>query len=181
MAIIYPRSMAQLTDTLDLARMRLLAGEGRRLDLAVHLEPFAFGEDSYDVVPDPFEVRLDISKTTHEGHALRMRFTAGLSGPCMRCLEPAEPQVEVDAREVDQPGGGEDLESPYVTDDVIDVSRWARDALALALPAQLLCREDCAGLCPQCGANLNEAGPEHHHDKAPDPRWAALSQIKFDN
>jgi uncharacterized protein len=160
--------------------MRLVAGEGRRLELAVHLGPFAFGEDSYDVTPDPFEVRLDVSKTTHEGHALRLRFRAGLAGPCMRCLEPAAPMVDVDAREVDQPGQGEELESPYVVDDVVDVSRWARDALALALPAKLVCREDCAGLCPDCGANLNTAGPEHRHDRAPDPRWAKLSELRFE-
>jgi uncharacterized protein len=67
-----------------------------------------------------------------------------------------------------------------VVEDVVDVSRWARDALALALPAQLVCREDCAGLCPDCGANLNTAGPEHHHDRAPDPRWAKLSELRFE-
>ena len=53
------------------------------------------------------------------------------------------------------------------------------DALALALPAQLTCRPDCAGLCPQCGANLNE-DPEHSHEAAPSSRWAKLSELKFD-
>jgi uncharacterized protein len=55
-----------------------------------------------------------------------------------------------------------------------------RDALALSLPATLLCREDCAGLCATCGANLNDAGPDHSHERAPDPRWAKLSEIRFD-
>jgi len=63
---------------------------------------------------------------------------------------------------------------------VLDLKGWARDALALTLPASLLCREDCAGLCPVCGADLNAAGPEHHHERAPDPRWAKLSEIHFD-
>ena len=58
-------------------------------------------------------------------------------------------------------------------------NQWARDALALTLPAQIACREDCAGLCGQCGANLNE-DPEHHHEAAPDPRWAKLGELKFD-
>jgi len=173
--------MPLLTDTLDLGRMQLVSGEGRRFDLHVHLQPFAFGDDHYPVAPDPIAVRMDISRTTHSGYALRLRFGAALEGPCMRCLGPAAPAVEVDAREVDQPGGGEDLDSPYVDgDDVLDVARWARDALALALPAQILCREDCLGLCAECGADLNNAGPEHHHDKAPDPRWAKLSELKFD-
>ena len=57
---------------------------------------------------------------------------------------------------------------------------WARDALALALPAQLLCRDDCAGLCAVCVENLNEAGPEPAHERAPDARWAKLSALKLD-
>jgi uncharacterized protein len=98
----------------------------------------------------------------------------------MRCLEPAEPSFEVDAREVSQPGGGEEMSSPYVAEDgELDLSGWARDALALALPAQLACRPDCAGLCPQCGANLND-DPGHHHEPEPDHRWSKLSELKFD-
>ena len=126
-------------------------------------------------------VRLDVSRTTGNGWALRLRFEAGLQGPCMRCLEPAARSYEVDAREVSQPGGGEELQSPYVADDgaELDLEGWARDALALALPAQLTCRDDCAGLCPQCGASLNE-DPEHRHEPEPDPRWSKLSEIRFE-
>jgi uncharacterized protein len=63
---------------------------------------------------------------------------------------------------------------------VLDLHAWARDALALALPAKVLCRDDCAGLCPRCGADLNAAGAEHHHEREPDPRWAKLSELRFD-
>jgi uncharacterized protein len=98
----------------------------------------------------------------------------------MRCLEPADPRFEVDAREVSQPGGGEELESPYVSEDgELDLAAWAHDALALALPAQLTCRADCAGLCPQCGASLNE-DPDHRHESEPDQRWSKLSEIRFE-
>jgi uncharacterized protein len=114
------------------------------------------------------------------GYALRLRFTAALSGPCMRCLKPAEPLVEIDAREVDRPGEGEELESPYVKDEQLDLASWARDAFALALPSKVLCREDCAGLCPICAADLNETGPEHRHESAPDPRWAKLRELKLE-
>jgi uncharacterized protein len=170
----------QRTDSFDLARLGLTSGEGRRLDLHAHVDPFSYGGERYAVTPDLIPVRLDVSRMTGSGWALRLRFTAGLDGPCMRCLEPAAPSFEVDAREVSQPGGGEELSSPYVAEDgELDVAGWARDALALALPAQLTCRPDCAGLCPQCGANLN-ADPDHRHAPEPDHRWAKLSELKFD-
>ncbi|HEY2718079.1 MAG TPA: DUF177 domain-containing protein, partial [Solirubrobacteraceae bacterium] len=105
---------------------------------------------------------------------------AALAGPCMRCLKPAAPVVEVDAREVDRPGEGEELESPYVTEETLDLAAWARDAFALAIPSKVLCREECAGLCPICAADLNEAGPEHQHESAPDPRWAKLRELKLE-
>jgi uncharacterized protein len=170
--------MPQRTDLFDIGRLGLTSGEGRRLDLFVGLEPFQYGGSSYAVEPELIPVRLDVSRTTGNGFALRLRFTATLDGPCMRCLEPASPAFDVDAYEVHQPGGGEELTSPYM-DEELDLAGWARDALALALPAQLTCREDCAGLCPQCGANLNE-DPDHAHEPEPDHRWAKLSELKFD-
>ena len=173
--------MPQRTDVFDLARLRLTSGEGRRLDLHVHVEPFSFGGQEYVADPDVVPVRLDVSRTTGSGWALRLRFAVTVNGPCMRCLEPAEPRFEIDAREVEQPGSDDDeLNSPYVDDEgALDVAAWARDALALTLPAQITCRADCAGLCARCGANLNE-DPEHAHEAEPDPRWSKLSEIRFD-
>jgi len=177
------------TDTFDLGGLRLTAGEGRRLDLYVDIGSFDLAGESYPVEPAAVPVRLDISRTTGDGYALRLRFEASLAGPCMRCLDPAAPTFEIDVREVSQPneawGRGrnedesDDLTSPYVQDGVLDLRGWARDALALSVPANILCRDDCAGLCPVCGANLNEAGPDHHHERPRDPRWAALSEIRF--
>jgi uncharacterized protein len=172
--------MSLRTDTFDLGGLRLVAGDGRRLELAVAIEPFELGGERYRVDPEVVAVRLDVSCTVGGGYVLRLRFGATLTGPCMRCLEPAAPSVSVDATEVWQPQGGEELESPYVSRSAVDLRSWARDALALTLPAQLLCRPDCAGLCPVCGADLNRAGPEHHHEPATDPRWAKLSELKFD-
>jgi uncharacterized protein len=172
--------MPARTDSFDLGRLRLDSGEGRRLVLEVALDPLQFGGETYAVTPAAVDATLDISRMTHNGHALRLRFDAALEGPCMRCLEPAQPAIAVDAREVDQPGDVEELRSPYVEDDVLDIHGWARDALALALPAQLLCRADCAGLCAICGTDLNAAGPQHAHEREPDPRWAKLSELKLD-
>ena len=171
--------MPQRTDTFELAPLGLRSGEGRRLDLHVAIDAFHYGGEPYAVMPALVPVRLDVSRTTGNGYALRLRFSAALEGPCMRCLEPAEPAFEVDAREVSQPGGGEELSSPYVSEEELALGQWARDALALTLPGQLTCRADCAGLCSQCGANLNE-DPEHRHEAAPDPRWAKLGELKFE-
>jgi uncharacterized protein len=171
--------MGPRADTFDLAALRLTAGEGRSLELAQPIAPFELGGERYEVSPSPVPLQLDLSRTTHAGWALRLRFEVALEGPCMRCLELAAPRFAIDVREIDQPGGGEELESPYVTDQEIDLAAWTRDALALALPAQLLCRADCAGLCPVCGANLNEAGPDHRHEPEPDPRWAKLRELEL--
>ena len=98
----------------------------------------------------------------------------------MRCLEDARPTFSIDAREISQPGGGEELSSPYIEHDALDIHAWVRDALALALPATLLCSEDCAGLCGVCGENLNRAAPGHQHETEPDPRWAKLAELRYD-
>ena len=172
--------MPQRTDTFGLGRLGLSSGEGRRLDLHARVDPFSYGGESYVVEPELMPVRLDVSRTTNSGWAMRLRFTATLDGPCVRCLERATPSFQVEAREVHQPGGGEELTSPYVDEaGDLDLERWTRDALALALPAQITCRPECEGLCPQCGANLNE-DPGHAHERAPDLRWAKLSELKFD-
>jgi uncharacterized protein len=176
------------TDTFDLSSLQLSSGGGRRLELDVAVDGFGLAGERYGVhAPgDPagssglVPVTLDVSKTTGNGYALKLRFEASLVGPCMRCLEPAAPVIEVEVREIQQPGEREELDSPYLERGVLDIRSWVRDALALSLPVQLLCRPDCAGLCPVCGDNLNTAAPGHAHESPPDPRWAKLSEIRFD-
>jgi uncharacterized protein len=172
--------MALRSDAFDLGGLRLSAGEGRRLDLNIAIDPFVLGAETYPVDPSLVPARLDVSRTTGSGFALRLRFEATLTGPCMRCLEPAAPTFSVDVREVSQPGESEELSSPYVEDSVLDLRAWAHDALALSLPTTLLCTPECAGLCAICGENLNQAGADHDHERAPDPRWAKLSEIRFE-
>ncbi len=172
--------MATRSDSFDLGALRLSTGEGRRLELEVAIDPFELGGERYVVRPDAVVVQLDISRTTGSGYALRLRFRAGLSGPCMRCLNQAERAFEIDAREVSVPDGGEELSCPYLEGGILDLRRWSRDALALALPASVLCRSDCAGLCAICGEDLNQAGGEHHHESGPDPRWAKLSELRLE-
>jgi uncharacterized protein len=168
--------MGGTTDIFDLGRLNLHSGEGRRLDLEVMLDRLTLGGQDYVIDGRRVPVMLDVSHTT-SGWSLRLRFDVKLAGPCMRCLEPAQRVLSIESREVDQPGGGEDLQSPYVEHDQLDVHAWARDALALDLPATIVCRDDCAGLCPVCGENLNTT--PHEHDKPVDSRWAKLSELKL--
>jgi uncharacterized protein len=175
--------MEQRADTFDLSSLRMSTGEGRRFELVVGLGGFELGGEQYETEPEVVPVVLDISRTTANGYALRLRFEVAVTGPCMRCLSDAAPTFAIDAREVSQPGGGEELESPYVSDVApveLDLRDWARDALALEIPAMLLCRSDCLGLCAICGADLNEAGSDHGHEREVDPRWAKLSELHLD-
>ena len=168
--------MAQRADSFDVGGLGLSSGEARRLVLEVPVDELRFGDQTYSAGGGA-DARLDVSRTT-SGYALRLRFEVRLSGPCMRCLEDAGASVVVDAREVDQPGDAEELRSPYVEGAVLDLRAWARDALALALPTQIFCREECLGLCALCGVNLN-GEPGLAHERAPDPRWAKLSELKL--
>ena len=172
--------MGAQTHGLDLAGLRLGPGEGRRLSLAVAISPLMLGSERYSAQPARVPMQLDVSRMVGGGYALRLSFAASLSGPCMRCLKDATLMIAVDAREVDRPGKGEELESPYVHNESLDLEAWAHDAFALTAPVKVLCREDCAGLCPVCAADLNEAGPAHRHERAPDPRWSKLSELKLE-
>ncbi len=170
-------------DELDLGGLRLSVGEGRRLELNVRIEPLVLGGERYEIEPPEVPVVLEVSRMTGSGYALRLRLQAALTGSCMRCLKRASPLLEVESREVEVPGGGEELESPYVDGEKLDLAAWARDAFALAAPAKVLCREDCAGLCPICAVDLNEAGRaglQHWHEPQPDARWAKLSELKLE-
>lgn len=172
--------MAQSSTIIDLARLSLSHGEGRRLEVPVALEPLELAGQAY-VSPDSVSVRLDVSRPSG-GYAFRLRFPVRIEGPCMRCLDGAVLEAEVDGREVAQDNTeDEELLSPYVSDDELDLGRWAHDAAVLAIPSQFLCRPDCAGLCQACGESLNDADlADHEHDAGPDPRWAKLKELRLE-
>lgn len=172
--------MAPATHEFDLAALQLHAGEGRRLELEVPIASLDLGGGRYLGEPAVVGATLDVSRMSNAGWALRLRFSASIAGPCMRCLERASPAVRIDAREVDQPGGGEELACPYVAGESLDLAAWARDAFALAAPDQILCRPGCRGLCPVCAANLNRAAPGHVHERPPDPRWEKLRNLQLE-
>jgi uncharacterized protein len=72
----------------------------------------------------------------------------------------------------------QDDDERYLDGDLLDLEPAFRDAVVLALPMSPLCRDDCPGLCAQCGAPLAEAGPDHGHTGELDPRWAELKQLE---
>jgi uncharacterized protein len=112
------------------------------------------------------------------GTVFELRFKMRLHGPCYRCLAEAVVDGEIAAREYQaESPESEDLRTPYLENDLLDLSAWARDALVLELPDKILCRLDCAGLCPVCGRDLN-TDPHAHDDEELDSRWAALSELK---
>lgn len=178
--MISPAQMTRLpATTFDLGSLHLSHGEGRSIDLAVPVAGMEFGGQRYEASSSPADARLDISRT-RTGHAMRIRFDLSVTGPCMRCLEPASLELGIDAREVDQPEDPETI-SPYVVEDDLDLGRWAHDAVALALPDQILCRTDCVGLCPVCGVSLNGAdAADHVHEAGGDPRWAKLGELDLE-
>ena len=164
--------------TLDLRTLRLRSGQQWRDERQIELEPFELGGQRY--LPVPQVVPGDVTVTrASTGTVFELRFHARLHGPCFRCLGDAALDVPVDAREYQaaSPGGDEELQSQYLADDKLDLSAWARDAIALELPDKILCRPDCAGLCAVCGKNLNDE-PHDHGEPEPDSRWAALAELK---
>ncbi len=164
--------------TVDLGRFRLRPGEVREEVVELELEPFLLGGQRYDALPASVPARLRVSQASG-ATVFDLAFALAVSGPCMRCLGHAELRLALAARELHDPGAppGDELRSDYVGEDRLDVGRWARDLVALELPDQVLCRPDCAGLCPVCGKDLN-AEPHEHADVQTDPRWGPLEELR---
>jgi uncharacterized protein len=164
--------------SVDLRTLRLRPGEVRTETFDVDLEPFVLGGQRYEATPGTIPVVLQLSQATG-AMVFDLQLVVHLSGACMRCLGFAEIVRNVSAREfhdLDAPAGDE-LRSDYVVNDHLQLGTWARDAIALELPEQILCRDDCAGLCPVCGKDLNDE-PHEHLERDLDPRWAALEGLK---
>jgi uncharacterized protein len=159
-------------------RLRLRPGEEHREVVQLALEPLVFGGETYAANPSDVPAELVIQRAT-TGDLFGLRFETRLEGPCMRCLAPAGVAVVVEAQEYEATDAGDDeeLHSEYVADGELDAGMWARDQVALAVPDRILCRPDCAGLCPVCGKDLN-LDPHTHEERAVDHRWAALEALR---
>ena len=161
----------------SLRQVKLRPGEQYRDELEVELPAFEFGGQRYVPVPEKVAAEFEITRA-NTGPVFTLAFTARLHGPCYRCLGDAVLEVPIHGREYQaESPEDEQLTTPYVTGNNLDVSQWARDAVALALPEKILCRPDCAGLCGVCGKNLNDE-PHTHEQSETDPRWAALESLR---
>jgi uncharacterized protein len=163
--------------TFDLRKLRLRSGDQAREDVGIELEPLLLGGQAYEPQPNPVSAELTVTRAS-SGTVLELAFDVSLEGPCFRCLTEAELPVSLRLREYEatKPEGDEE-QTEYLDDDRLDLSAWAHDAIALALPDKILCRPDCAGLCPVCGKDLN-AEPHEHVEERTDPRWAKLSELQ---
>ena len=125
------------------------------------------------------DLRLE---SVSEGVLVSGRTRVTLTGECARCLDPLTEELEVDIQQLYVYHGNEidaddeDDEIGRLVDDYVDLEPLLRDAVVLALPLAPVCRDDCPGLCPDCGARLADVDPGHGHDQV-DPRWAALRAV----
>ena len=128
------------------------------------------------------EVSLDLRlEAVHEGILVSGIATVEIAGECGRCLNPIGFKYGADIQELfyyedsDEFEEDDDVDQYCVIGDHMDIDPVLRNAVGTVLPFQPVCRDDCFGLCNECGANLND-DPEHHHEVV-DPRWAALAQL----
>ena len=163
--------------TFNLRTLKLRSGEQFADALDVQLDPLELGGQRYLPVPETVPAELSITRAS-TGTVFELHFDTRLHGPCYRCLADAVLDVPISAREYQATNPDSDeLRTPYLDEDRLDLSAWARDAVVLALPEQILCRADCAGLCLVCGKDLN-AEPHTHDEERTDSRWAALAELR---
>ncbi|HWJ82824.1 MAG TPA: YceD family protein [Nocardioides sp.] len=173
-------------DTRELGRR---PGSQRQVTLTVPA-PVDLGIEVLSV-PEGAPVELDLRlEAVMEGVLVTGTAYATAEGECARCLEPIRDELEVTFQELyvyddhrdalrakqDVDEGNDDQETSLLQDDLLDLEPVLRDAVVLALPFQPLCRDDCPGLCPDCGARLAD-DPDHAHEAEIDPRWAALTEL----
>jgi uncharacterized protein len=161
----------------SLRQVKLRPGEQYRDELEVELSPLDFGGQRYVPVPEQVPAAFEMTRA-NTGTVFTLALTARLHGPCYRCLGDAVLEVPITAREYQaEAPEDEQMTTPYISGANLDVSQWAHDAVSLALPDKILCRPDCAGLCGECGKNLNDE-PHTHDEEHGDPRWAALEALR---
>ena len=173
--------MAEGVSTVDLRSLDLSSGAGTTLRVRVPPIELLLGGQDYLTDPAAPEVELTASRSLAGLH-FRLRLEATLIGPCWRCVGPSRITVRVDSSEFSADGRtpddpfDEDFDSAYVGEGTLDLGLWARDAIAEVLPAMILCRQACAGLCATCGVDRNIVACDCA--QAPtDSRWDALRAL----
>ncbi len=164
---------------IDVSRLRLEPGEARAVEVPIALPVITIGGVDYTGPAAPAIARVDLTRL-RAGLLLRLRLSTAIIGPCHRCLEEAVVPVTIDASEYQaehpEPGAESEEVCDYLEGDDLDAAMWGADAIVLAMPLKILCRADCAGLCPSCGTNLNER-PCQCPPPAADDRWGPLRDL----
>jgi uncharacterized protein len=160
----------------DLRTLRLIPGDYRRQEVPITIDPFTAGQQEYRAEPSELRAQLGLTRLAG-GLLFDLAFEVAVIGPCQRCLEDAHIVLDVNAREyqADIPEVEDEETTPYLQGELLDVDRWATDSAILSLPIVIRCREDCAGLCPQCGADRNLVACGCEPPK--DARWERLREL----
>jgi uncharacterized protein len=167
--------------SLDLRGTLLTPGQRLERSFEMEVEPICVGGQIYEALVEEGSARVKVERVSG-GYLVTVDLRAALYGPCVRCLD--EVKVAVDAEQQEfvpvesEKWKGTEV-SEFVNDLVVDLSGLSREALILALPAKLLCAEDCVGLCPQCGRR--QGHPECSCSKdAVDPRFEKLRHLSIE-
>jgi DUF177 domain-containing protein len=162
---------------LSLADLSLRVGERYKRTLSFEMDPVVLGGTSYHVLV-PQGLALAVDRVTG-GYLVTVRLDAKVYGPCARCLSEAVLTVHAEQHEfapTAKDGWEETETSEFIKDLMVDVAGLGREALVLALPAQVVCAETCRGLCSVCGKDLNE-GPCGCTVQETDHRWNRLKEL----
>jgi uncharacterized protein len=166
---------------LELESLSLRPGGRYERGYTIEMAPVMLGGTRYDVlIPDGVTVAVD---RVAGGFLVNVSADARLYGPCARCLNEAVMRVQAEQQEFapTAKGGWEETElSEFIKDLVVDLSGLVREAVVLALPAQVVCSADCMGLCPLCGQDLNQGRCDCSAPET-DERWSRLKDLKFDD
>jgi uncharacterized protein len=165
----------------------LVGHPGATRPLSAEVGRDAFGDDPWgpadDAIEDPVGLDLHLDSVV-EGILARGEIAVALTLPCARCLAPQRIERTLEVAELfldpTKREDDEDVDPGYeLLDDrtAIDLTTMVRDAVVIDLPARVLCREDCAGLCPVCGQDRNTADCGHGDESTPDTRWAKLADL----
>ncbi len=164
---------------LNLADLALRGGERYERTYPLDLQPIVLGGADYRVLV-PRGVDLTVDRVTG-GYLVKVALDARIYGPCARCLGEAALQVHAEQQEfapTAKEGWDESEASDFVKELVVDVDGLAREALVLALPPQVVCSDECKGLCPQCGKDLNKGACDCHEEEI-DERWSKLKDLNL--
>jgi uncharacterized protein len=174
-----PRSPL-VVDTRELGRR---PGTMRKVHRTI-AAPAGLGTDVIRI-PEGSDLELDLRlEAVMEGILVSGSIRGRAEGECVRCLDPVEDEIEADVQELfvypgRTPEGEDEDDLRELVDEMIDLEPVLYDTLVPALPFQPVCRDDCPGLCSECGARLADA-PGHTHESA-DPRWDALQELLIQN